>query len=98
MIYVCNIKPGKEPSEKDVKMFEVGYYWYHHLCLYDIEEIGQLIEDGNYKEFMRYYNLLGNTFFPETATIYADGEIIGEVRVDNPEGFALITYNECECG
>ena len=79
--------------------YEIIYYWYHHMCLHGKTElIHQAIEDGDYEEFMRYYHPLGNSFFPQTASVFSNHEIIGEIAVDNPEGFALITYNECECG
>ena len=69
------------------------------MCLYGkTEHIQQVINDGDFDTFMRYYNYYGNLFFPQTASIFSGNELIGRVEIDNPEGFALITYNECECG
>jgi hypothetical protein len=60
--------------------------------------IRKAIQNGDYDTFHEYYVRYGNAFFPDTASISSDHEIIGRVTIDNPAGFALITYNECECG
>ena len=80
--------------------YDVHYYWYHHMTFSFGEEalISEAIQNGDYLTFNTYYLHYGNDYFPQTATIYAGGEDIGAIRIDTPEGFALITYNECECG
>lgn len=80
--------------------YEVNYYWYHHMTFSFGEEdiIHRAIQDGDFPTFKMYYLKYGNEYFPPTASIYAGGDIIGKIEIDSPEGFALITYNECECG
>ena len=80
--------------------YEVLYFWFHHMWFSSEEEklISKAIEDGDFETFYGYYLRFGELFFPKTAPIYSGDEIIGRIDIDNPAGFALITYNECECG
>ena len=84
--------------ESDDYQYEVYYFWYHHMCFSSQERnlIRKAIQNGDYDTFHEYYVRYGNAFFPDTASIFSDHEIIGRVTIDNPAGFALITYNECE--
>lgn len=88
-----------ESADNDFE-YEVCYFWYHHMCFSPREEnlISKAIFDGDYDTFHEYYVHYGSAFFPDAASIFYDNEIIGRISVDNPAGFALITYNECECG
>ena len=88
-----------ESTENDYE-YEVCYFWFHHMCFNSREKelISKAIQNGDYDTFHEYYASFGNAFFPETASIFFNNEIIGRIKVDNPAGFALITYNECECG
>ena len=80
--------------------YEVVYFWYDHLLFRfgEGERVSKLIQDGDYEAFMKYYLRYGREFFPQTATVFSGSEIIGSIDIDNPAGFALITYNEYECG
>ena len=80
--------------------YEVNYFWYHHMTFSFGEEalIHKAIQDGDFPTFKLYYLEYGSEYFPPTASIFAGGNIIGEIEIYSPEGFALITHNECECG
>ena len=82
-----------------IHAYDIDYVWYHHMCLYGkLDSIRQAIDDGDFDTFMRYYHQYGNQFFPRTAYIHSGDKVIGEIDIDNPDGFAMITFNECECG
>lgn len=87
-------------SNGQVYEYEVNYYWYHHMTFSfgETELISKAIQDGDFPTFKMYYREYGSKYFPLTASIYSGGNIIGRIEIDSPEGFALITYNECECG
>lgn len=86
--------------ESDKNYIQVNYYWYHHMLLNPYEQgyITKAIDDGDFYTFEEYCNQYGEFCFPRTASIIVDDNIIGEIDVHTPEGFALITFNECECG
>lgn len=92
----------------------VIYFWYDHLVLRkngDAEKVTKAINDGDYDTFMKfyhkypsfktYYEDLGECevyYFPDTASIFYNDEIIGRIDITTQEGFNFITDSEFECG
>ena len=91
----------------------VIYQWYDHLILRDngdAEKVTAAIENGDYETFMYYYNKyppfksyyddeeISVPYFPDTAYIWYQDQLIGNIDITNPLGFSMITYSEYECG
>lgn len=93
---------------------QVIYCWYDHLILRengDAKIVQQAIADGDYDTFIKMYkkypdktviNELGQqyyiVYFPSTAEIWYNDEIIGSLDITNEIGFSMITSSEYECG
>lgn len=98
--------------EKTINVdIEVLYFWYDHLILRengDAQKVTDIINNGDYEAFMRYYHTYNTKyyskdgdkilFFPPTAALFYQDQLIGEIDILNPLGFSMITYNEYECG
>lgn len=91
----------------------VVYYWYDHLVLRengDAEIIQKAIQEGDFDTFSRmcdkYPSYLVEDedgayfvdYFPDTALIWYQDEIVGEIYITNKIGFSMITDSEYECG
>ena len=85
----------------------VFYLWYDNRHV--LEETGEAeivtkaIENGDFETFMKIYakyqpNYDNDFFFPSTADIFYQDQLIGEIDIINPLGFSLITDSQCECG
>ena len=87
-------------------METVFYVWYDHLELRDngdAEKVEQAIDAHDIAAFnaikAKYEpNERGWVYFPETAFVYRDGKLSGELDITTPEGFSQITEHEYECG
>lgn len=91
---------------------EVVYYWFDHLLLRengDAKIVTNAINNGDYDLFMTFHNYYNKTysydneggnlcFFPDTAAVFYNDELIGEFNITNPVAFRMITHSEYECG
>ena len=93
--------------EKTINVdIEVVYFWFDNQNILknngDAKIITEIIEEGNYREFMRFYhyyneelecdnNEKSTIFFPEMAAIYFQNEYIGDIDITIPTGFNMIT-------
>lgn len=81
---------------------EIVYYWYHHMIQDSLRDvISFVINNGLYTDFIELYNTLNTDeicYLPSEAYIYADGDCIGILPLDDSTAFNMITYSECECG
>lgn len=92
--------PVKLTPETEVSVI---YQWFHHMDPgLDKDAAFEVIRNQDYKAFQKLHarfireNFL---YFPDTATIFADDEYIGEVVVAySPDTFALIADQDYECG
>ena len=93
--------------EKTINVdIEVVYFWFDNQNILnnngDAKIISEIIKEGNYKEFMRFYHYYNEelewdnngksiTFFPKEAAIYFQNEYIGDIDITIPTGFNMIT-------
>lgn len=86
----------------------VIYFWYDHLLLRKTGEaktVQEAIRSHDYEAFKRIRdkyepNPEGLCYFPATACVYDEGseELVGEIDIMTPDGFAQITDSDYECG
>lgn len=87
-------------------MKEIVYVWYDHLELRyngDAKKVEQAIATHDFEAFnaikAKYEpNKQGWVYFPTTAFLYRGNNLVDELDITNPEGFAQITEQEYECG
>lgn len=84
----------------------VVYFWYDHLELRsngDAEKVAQAIAAHDLEEFneikKKYEpNSRGWVYFPKEAFVYEGDEIVAEIDITTPSGFAQVTEQHYECG
>lgn len=93
--------------EKTINVdIEVVYFWFDNQNILnnngDAKIVTEIIEEGNYEEFMRFYHYYNEElewdnndkliiFFPKIAAIYFQNEYIGDIDITYPTGFNMIT-------
>lgn len=83
----------------------VVYLWYDHCELRsngDAKKVQDAIKSHDFEAFMeikkKYQKKNGLTYFPETAFVFFNDEIVGEIEITKKDGFMLIDESDYECG
>ena len=81
---------------------EVLYFWYDHFDpRINRKFLQYVIERHDYETFREWYDRFVDeplTYFPSTASIFINDDLVGEVVILSKGTFDLITFNEAECG
>ena len=89
-----------------MKGIEINYYWYHHGLAWcdddskeyeDYNAINKALECKQYDKFIELKKEYPDCL-PDMASLYDNGEYIGDIDITIPENFMYITYSENECG
>ena len=100
-IELAEVEFGDVERMLNSEITDINYYWYHHMMdNLTRSKIQSSFCNYDYSTWRYFKDRLnrGITYLPSTASVYCNNEYVGEILINCPELFNLITYSECECG